>query len=906
MYFHSPSVHSPLTDFTECLKARQLKVLSKASLSMDYILYCLAFYHTTESIAQTVKQCLANEISSEDDRTADDLRMLYITKLRDAAVKRVRGPAPTVTSLRLSNNQIGDQGVKHIATALLYNTTLTKLHLSRCSVTDVGVESLSSCLLTSNTTLTSLDLSHNAITDSGGVALVEIFEQNTVLTSLKTDGNMISMEIESVLEKCTQNNRTAAPQPDVNKRLARCLRSVFQVPYSGASREGHSTIPKPPYSIAMPNGLSRVENGLLSIKSLLLLGKGAKALERVEELLEDPVVCPTGGYTRSNEPSPPPPHQDEDRMDEMALERILSQAGSPTGSQGVGGGSPPLRQPPFQPGKPRPVKNQKYVPFYHSPEKDYQHFINSYGESAFAPSRTRYALFYEADKAWRTADWITRMDVIRRSKEKYEGSPKPKGGEKAWKAGVATKNKSSNTVVETVETEVPATPSTADHSITLTPNSIVFEDLKRSTVTIHIENGKLYISGVADGEFEVDAPFAYDMQGKFFVVPYQDDYLEVGVKEESLIATIVAHVARLGREAGVPLKILEDEPETSEKILPNGDAVIPYYKTVEGNCFTFEAAGDSLQFRVGGGSLQYSVNGLNRTPFKKLHFDGLDTLEIHNPPDEETILKKPSTLLTLPVEDLPEILGKLRCLCGVVGVAHDIPEKIVGYTQLVESRRSKEAEAKQREKDLMERGEMAGNDGVDLAALESVGKAGDCEEEVAIPDGESPKSVKVVKLGLVGVPTEHFENFSFLSRVVLYGFMEVQSRQPDFTTLLPKIVALTNTCFYVYTPSANVEYCLPVASIKKLLIGQALHPDLSLHLAIIADKAVTPPTHDLMLTGTDADMKSLTRLLRSIYYLQTKSRLPLEQLPDTANLRDEIKLDRPEGYEINYIQPTER
>ena len=70
--------------------------------------------------------------------------------------------------LNLTSNNITDEGVKHLATALTHtNCTLNSLNLEGNNITDEGVKHLSTALTNTNCTLNSLDLEYNNITDEG-------------------------------------------------------------------------------------------------------------------------------------------------------------------------------------------------------------------------------------------------------------------------------------------------------------------------------------------------------------------------------------------------------------------------------------------------------------------------------------------------------------------------------------------------------------------------------------------------------------------------------------------------------------------------------------------------------------------------------------------------------------------
>ena len=73
-----------------------------------------------------------------------------------------------LNSLNLWRNNITDEAVKHLATALTHtNCTLNSLNLGGNNITDEGVKHLSTALTHTNCTLNSLNLKYNNITDKG-------------------------------------------------------------------------------------------------------------------------------------------------------------------------------------------------------------------------------------------------------------------------------------------------------------------------------------------------------------------------------------------------------------------------------------------------------------------------------------------------------------------------------------------------------------------------------------------------------------------------------------------------------------------------------------------------------------------------------------------------------------------
>ena len=75
-----------------------------------------------------------------------------------------------VTELDIGSNKIGDNGIVCIATALETNTTMRKLIVFGCNISDVGVKSLAKAL-TVNRSLHELDMDLNYIGDNGMIQI---------------------------------------------------------------------------------------------------------------------------------------------------------------------------------------------------------------------------------------------------------------------------------------------------------------------------------------------------------------------------------------------------------------------------------------------------------------------------------------------------------------------------------------------------------------------------------------------------------------------------------------------------------------------------------------------------------------------------------------------------------------
>lgn len=109
------------------------------------------------------------------------------------------------TEVYLSDNAIGDEGVKYIAHALTLNTTITGLYMGRNSISNVGCKSLAKALV-KNSTLGKLLLDGNPIGDEGCRILGEAIAEKATLTSLDLDNTDLSDVSFNVLSDVLKKN----------------------------------------------------------------------------------------------------------------------------------------------------------------------------------------------------------------------------------------------------------------------------------------------------------------------------------------------------------------------------------------------------------------------------------------------------------------------------------------------------------------------------------------------------------------------------------------------------------------------------------------------------------------------------------------------------------------------------
>ena len=133
-----------------------------------------------------------------------------------------------VTELNISINKIGDHGIAYIATALQMNTcTLRKLDISKCGITDEGVESLAKALVV-NSSLQELNVRENEIGDNG--------IDHIANTSLQTDTCSIKVLNISQCSISDEGAKSLAKALAVNRSLQELNISANKIHDIGLTR----------------------------------------------------------------------------------------------------------------------------------------------------------------------------------------------------------------------------------------------------------------------------------------------------------------------------------------------------------------------------------------------------------------------------------------------------------------------------------------------------------------------------------------------------------------------------------------------------------------------------------------------------------------------------------------------
>lgn len=108
----------------------------------------------------------------------------------------------TLVELSLGNNNIGDEGARHLASSLV-NDTLRMLNIENNNIGAAGVAALANALERNNTSLHSLVLSENPIGDGGARAMLDCIRNNASIDSLMRCNHTLRTV---TLKKVTQVN----------------------------------------------------------------------------------------------------------------------------------------------------------------------------------------------------------------------------------------------------------------------------------------------------------------------------------------------------------------------------------------------------------------------------------------------------------------------------------------------------------------------------------------------------------------------------------------------------------------------------------------------------------------------------------------------------------------------------
>lgn len=126
---------------------------------------------------------------------------------RLARLSEVLSYNTSVTSLELSNNNIGHKGARSLADALQLNLYIEHIDLSGNDIGNKGAVALAECLQHNNISLISLDLQNNGIEYEGAIALLSAVSTNKTIHSINLKGNYIPSSLLSKIDEALNRSK---------------------------------------------------------------------------------------------------------------------------------------------------------------------------------------------------------------------------------------------------------------------------------------------------------------------------------------------------------------------------------------------------------------------------------------------------------------------------------------------------------------------------------------------------------------------------------------------------------------------------------------------------------------------------------------------------------------------------
>ena len=370
--------------------------------------------------------------------------------------------------------------------------------------------------------------------------------------------------------------------------------------------------------------------------------------------------------------------------------------------------------------------------------------------------------------------------------------------------------------------------------------------------------------------------------------------------------------------------------------------------------YEYVSNGDTVAFHAlpDAGVMRYTVNGTRRPPFSSVAFDGVDTL---------TLDRNPSLQLHVPVRCVQHVLYNLHRLSVRSSLEHTVPPCLdpARHAAMVSADAENAALAHKRT-EAIARLQQTADAGVPLtdriceekaeavalgvrdadpvADAEASLDSGTAAVAAAAADtadmsmqatteqqqqqqqapGPQPPCEDSLLRPLASVSPEHVSSLGWLSETVFHAMYDVLSRQPDYTSLVQRVLVVGSAAVYLFCPeTGNVDHCIGVDRLAKVLVGR--DGERSLHLALLVRRDAAGEgggedgegdgCPDMMLAGRAADLMQTVRLLKAVRQnRRIAERLGVARLvvDSFAGLRKQVCLERPRFFTVPYVHPTSR
>ena len=193
------SIIAHINCLARCTPDSEHELNSNVKVAFDCIEECVNY---KEDLRSRLVTTFGSLLDLQTLELHDGLDSPYIEYFSEALAVNT-----SLTSLRLSENEIDHYGAGLISDALTVNTTLTNLNLSGNKIGPSGAGSLAKAL-TVSTTLTNLNVKLNAIGNSGADFLFQALKVNTALTILNLGTTSIEDSCVDSLSEALMVNAT--------------------------------------------------------------------------------------------------------------------------------------------------------------------------------------------------------------------------------------------------------------------------------------------------------------------------------------------------------------------------------------------------------------------------------------------------------------------------------------------------------------------------------------------------------------------------------------------------------------------------------------------------------------------------------------------------------------------------
>ncbi|CEM16664.1 unnamed protein product [Vitrella brassicaformis CCMP3155] len=139
--------------------------------------------------------------------TTIELQANNITSSGVDSIAKALASQSALRSLSLEWNPVRDSsGLRHLCQVVAAHPSIKTLSLRECQVGPCGASAIAE-MIKGNRTLESVDVAHNEFGLEGGLTILNVLQDNGVITQLNLTGNAVGYETLSAVEACLRRNK---------------------------------------------------------------------------------------------------------------------------------------------------------------------------------------------------------------------------------------------------------------------------------------------------------------------------------------------------------------------------------------------------------------------------------------------------------------------------------------------------------------------------------------------------------------------------------------------------------------------------------------------------------------------------------------------------------------------------